>query len=155
VASPLVVPDIAALRALVGQDLGVSDWVLVSQERIDEFAHATGDDQWIHVDVERAKHESPFGGTVAHGYLTLGLAPALLPQLLVVEKCSRVVNYGIDKLRLREPVAAGTRVRLGGEIKSVRNIAKDAVLVTHALRWDAESVARPVCRAEVLYVYYS
>jgi acyl dehydratase len=155
VASPLAVPDIAALHALVGQDLGVSDWVLVSQERIDEFADATGDDQWIHVDVERAKHESPFGGTVAHGYLTLALAPALLPQLLVVEKCSRVVNYGIDKLRLREPVLAGTQVRLGGEIKNVRKVANDAVLVTHALRWEAERVARAVCRADVVYVYYS
>jgi acyl dehydratase len=154
VASPLVIPDIAALYDLVGRDLGNSDWILVSQDRIDEFARATGDHQWIHVDVERASNESPFGGTVAHGYLTVSLAPTLLPQLLVVEKCSRVVNYGIDKLRLREPVLAGTQVRLGGEIKSVRKVANDAVLVTHALRWEAEGVKRPVCRADIVYVYY-
>jgi acyl dehydratase len=148
------VPNVAALKDLAGTDLGTSDWMVVGQERIDEFARATGDDQWIHVDVRRAARESPFGGTVAHGYLTMSLASALLPELLVVEKCSQVVNYGIDKLRLREPVPAGAKLRLGGEIKHVREIRGGACRVTLALRWEVEGARRPVCLADVVFVYF-
>ena len=99
-ATPLTIPDVASLAELEGRDLGKTEWCTVDQKQIDAFAAATGDRQWIHVDPERAKRESPFGTTIAHGYLTIALAPALLPDLMVVENCSRIVNYGIEKLRL-------------------------------------------------------
>ena len=151
---PTVVSDVASLKDLAGAKLGTSQWIVISQERIDDFAKATGDDQWIHVDVERAVRESPFRGTVAHGYLTISLAGALLPEILVVEKCSRVVNYGIDKLRLREPVPAGRRLRLSGEIKHVRGIRGGGCRVTLGLRWEVDGARRPVCIADMILVYY-
>lgn len=150
----LSVSEISELKDHVGRDLGESEWVLVDQERIDAFARATGDQQWIHVDVDRATADSPFGGTIAHGYLTLGLAPALLPELLAIEKCSRVVNYGIEKLRFKEPVRAGSRVRVGARLAHFREIKGSAARVTLALRWELEGAKRPACTAEVVYVYY-
>jgi acyl dehydratase len=152
--APILVSDVAALKNLVGKELGPSAWMIVEQDRIDDFARATGDHQWIHVDVERARNESPFGGTVAHGYLTVSLASVLLPELLVVEKCSQVVNYGIDKLRLREPVPADSKLRLSGAIKHVREIRGGACRVTLSLRWEVEGARRPVCLADVVFVYY-
>ncbi|MFT5442770.1 MAG: acyl dehydratase, partial [Myxococcota bacterium] len=98
--NPVVIPDIASIKNYVGKPLGETDWFIVTQEQIQNFARATGDHQWIHTDVARAESESPFGGTIAHGYLTLSLAPALLPQLLHVDNSSRTVNYGADKVRL-------------------------------------------------------
>ena len=152
--APVIVPDVGSLKEFIGVDLGTSDWITVTQEQIDTFAKATGDHQWIHVDVERARRESPFGVTVAHGYLTIALVSVLLPQVVAIEKCSRVVNYGIDKLRLREPVPAGSRLRLGGEIKNVRNLSNGASRVTLSLRWEVEGARRAVCLADVVYVYY-
>lgn len=151
---PLVVPSVAAIADHVGTDLGVSDWITIEQAQIDAFAQATGDRQWIHVDVERAERESPFGGTIAHGYLTVSLASALLPKLVVVEKSSQVVNYGIDKLRLKEPVRAGSRLRLGGTIKAVRMLPNGAARTTLALRWEVEGARRPVCVGEAVFVYF-
>jgi acyl dehydratase len=153
--SPTILPDVASLAEHIGTDLGVSGWTEIAQERIADFARATGDHQWIHTDVERARRESPFGETVAHGYLTVALCSALLPELLVVEKCSRVVNYGIDKLRLREPVRAGSRIRIGGTIKGVRNIANGGARVTLSVRWEVEGARRPVCLADVVLVYFA
>jgi acyl dehydratase len=152
--SPTVVPNVASLADFVGKELGTSDWTVVGQERIDGFADATGDHQWIHTDVERARRESPFGETIAHGYLTISLVSALLPQILIVGECSRVVNYGIDKLRLREPVPAGARLRIAGEIKNVRSLPRDGARVTLSIRWEVEGARRPVCLADIVYVYY-
>ena len=104
---PTIVPDIPSIKDHVDKPLGTTDWVTLPQEQINAFAEATGDTQWIHVDVERAARESPFGRTIAHGYLTLALAPRLLSQLLQVENASRIVNYGIDKMRLPAAVPAG------------------------------------------------
>ncbi len=98
-AGPTTIPDIPSLQAYVGSPLGPSDWFTITQEQIQDFARATGDHQWIHTDIERAEKESPFGGPIAHGYLTMSLAPALLPQLLQVSNASRTINYGIDKMR--------------------------------------------------------
>jgi acyl dehydratase len=154
-ASPIRIKGVHAIKDLVGSQLGPSDWITVSQERIDAFAAATGDRQWIHVDVDRSRLESPFKQTIAHGYLTLSLTPAILPSLLEVEGCSQVVNYGIDKLRLREPVPAGSRLRLGARIKNVRNLPTGAARVTLSLRFEAEGVSRPVCVGDVVYVYYA
>ena len=100
----------ADIASLVGQEIGVSDWVEISQERVNQFAEATGDHQWIHVDVERAK-TGPFGGTIAHGYLTLSLAPALLKDIIRWENIAMGVNYGLNKVRFTSPVPVGSRLR--------------------------------------------
>ena len=115
-AGPTIIPDISELGSFTGVSLGTTDWITISQEQINAFAKATGDHQWIHVDVDRARVESPFKQPIAHGYLTIALIPALLPKLLLVEKVAMVVNYGIDKLRLPSPVPAGGRVRMSAEI---------------------------------------
>lgn len=105
----------AALLDAVGQQLGTSEWTTITQEQVNMFAEATGDHQWIHVDVERAK-EGPFGGPIAHGYLTLSLVSKFLPQILTVEGMSHGVNYGLDKVRFPSPVLVGSRVRGSGQL---------------------------------------
>jgi len=152
--SPLIIPDVASIPAYDGRELGHTDWHTIDQARVDAFAEATGDHQWIHVDRERAARESPFGGTVAHGFLTLALAPALLPELVRVERCSSIVNYGIEKLRLREPVPTGARVRLGASIAGVRSVPGGAMRVSLAVRFEVEGVKRPVCAGELIFVYF-
>jgi acyl dehydratase len=109
---------VEGVLALVGQHLGYSDWVEITQERVDRFADATGDHQWIHVDVERARRESPFGGPVAHGFLTLSLLPMLLPQILETTGFRMTVNYGTEKVRFPAPVPVGSRVRAGATLDS-------------------------------------
>jgi len=151
---PLVVPAVSALKEHLGRRLGPSAWTLVDQKRIDAFAEATGDRQWIHVDPARAARESPFGSTVAHGYLTLALAPVLLPDLLEVEGASMVVNYGLDRMRLPGPVPAGARVRLAGEIKGVRDLPNGAARVVLGLQFEVEGRPRPACTADAIYVYF-
>src|SRR6478752_384434 len=107
----ITVTGIDELKKLAGSDLGTSEWIEVTQERIDTFAEATGDHQWIHVDPERAK-QGPFGRTIAHGYLTLSLLPQLMPQVLTIEDSVMGVNYGVEKVRFTSPVPVGSRVRL-------------------------------------------
>jgi acyl dehydratase len=117
------VEGIQGVQGLVGQHLGHSDWVEITQERVDLFADATGDHQWIHVDPERAKQESPFGGPVAHGYLTLSLIPSLMPQILEVTGFRMGVNYGVDKVRFPSSVPVGSRIRAGATLDSAEPIA--------------------------------
>jgi acyl dehydratase len=109
---------VEGVQALVGRHLGYSDWVEITQEQVDRFADATGDHQWIHVDVERARRESPFGGPVAHGFLTLSLLPMLLPQILETTGFRMTVNYGTEKVRFPAPVPVGSRVRAGATLDS-------------------------------------
>ncbi len=154
-ATPLIIPDVASFPDFEGHDLGATEWHDIDQDQIDAFAAATGDHQWIHVDRDRAQRESPFRTTIAHGYLTVALAPALLPELIVVEKCTQVVNYGIEKLRLREPVLSGSRVRLGARIKSVRRVPGGSMRVGIAVRFDVEGSKRPACTGELIFVYFS
>lgn len=151
--APLVVPGIESLPAIVGREFGPSSWLTIDQARIDAFAQATGDNQWIHLDAERAERESPFGQTVAHGYLTLALAPVLMRELFEVEDCSRVINYGIDRLRFREPVPSGARIRLAGELLGVRAVPSGGARVSFDLSWELEGARRPACRAQAVYVY--
>ncbi len=153
-ASPLIISDVASLPEYEGRDLGTTDWRQIDQPQIDAFATATGDHQWIHVDRKRAERESPFGTTVAHGYLTLALAPVLLPDLLVVQNSSQIVNYGIEKLRLREPVPSGGRVRLAASIKSVRRVRGGAMRLSLAVRFEVEDAKRPACSGELIFVYF-
>lgn len=153
-ATPVTIPDIPSIADYVGKPLGQSNWYTVTQEQINDFARATGDHQWIHVDVERAERESPFGGTVAHGYLTMALAPVLLPQLIRIENATRTINYGIDKMRLPVPVRAGERIQLSATIKHLRNVPGGAARVTIALVFHVEGTKKPCCTAEAIYVYF-
>jgi len=116
------VDGIEGVQGLVGQHLGYSDWVEITQERVNLFAEATGDHQWIHVDPERAKKESPFGGPIAHGYLTLSLLPMLVPQIVEITGFRMGVNYGTDKVRFPSPVPVGSRVRAGAVLDSAEPI---------------------------------
>ena len=119
----------ADLAAATGEHLGYSDWLEITQERVDQFAEATGDHQWIHVDPERAKH-GPFGGTIAHGYLTQSLVNLFLPQIVDVQGISMGVNYGSDRLRFPAPVPVGSRVRGGAELLAVESVKGDAIQAT-------------------------
>jgi acyl dehydratase len=151
---PTLVPNIAALKDYVDRPLGKTAWETISQEKIDAFAEATGDHQWIHVDVERARKESPFGGPIAHGYLTLSLVPKLLAQLLEIGEMGNVVNSGIEKLRLTSAVPAGARVRLGAEIKNVRDLPTGGSRVVFAITIEVEGVPKPALTGRVVYLYF-
>ena len=152
---PVVIPSLAAMKFWVSTPLGVSEWVIVDQQRIDRFAVATNDSQWIHVDVERARRESPFKQTIAHGYLTLALVPDLLSRMLVVLGVKTAVNTGVDKLRFSAPVLSGSRVRLHAEIKDTREMPSGGALrVTFQVRVEVEGGARHALMANVSYVYY-
>jgi acyl dehydratase len=143
---------IAEFKALVGEHLGWSEWHLVDQAQVNLFADATGDHQWIHVDPERAA-TGPFGGTIAHGYLTLSLAPVLLHDVLVVEGMTFGVNYGCNKVRFPAPVKVGAKLHLGAKVSSVEDIAGGAQ-VTLELTLETEGAEKPSCVAEVVYRYY-
>jgi acyl dehydratase len=153
---PVVIPSLAAMKFWVSTPLGVSEWVVVDQDRIDRFAAATGDGQWIHVDVERARRESPFKQTIAHGYLTLALVPDLLSRMLVILGVKTAVNTGVDKLRFSSPVLSGSRVRLHAEIKDTREMPGGSALrVTFQVRVEVEGAERNALMANVSYVYYA
>ena len=151
----LEVERAADLKAYEGKEVGVSDWYTVTQEQIDKFADATGDHQWIHVDVERAKKEMPGGKTIAHGYLTLSLLPRLVPQLLKVEKRKRGLNYGSNKVRFTNMVPAGSRVRLKQTIKNVEDVEGNGVRITSEMVMEVEGQERPALVAEVLGIQYA
>lgn len=142
------------VKALVGQVTGTSDWYTVDQAIIDKFAEATGDHQWIHCDVERAKKEMSGGKTIAHGYLTLSLIPRLAATLLKVEKRSRGINYGLNKVRFTSPVPSGARVRLTQKIKAVDDIEGGGVRITSEMTLEVEGQKRPACVAETLGLSY-
>jgi acyl dehydratase len=152
--APTVIPGLAALKDFVGRPLGPSEWVRVSQRQIDAFAEATGDHQWIHVDPERARRDSPFGGPIAHGYLTVALAPALLPRIVRIDGVRMAVNYGLDKMRLPAPVPAGARVRLTAELRAVREMPGGGAHATWGLTFEVEGSEKPACVAEAIYVYF-
>lgn len=138
------------LTAAVGTHLGYSDWVTIDQERINEFAHATGDDQWIHVDAERAA-KGPFGTTIAHGYLTLSLIPMLSWQVYTIAGTKMGINYGSNKVRFPSPVPVGSRVRGGVEIVSVTPGGGGHQVVAK-VTVEREGGDRPACVAEVVSV---
>lgn len=146
--------DIAApadLLTLVGSRLGASRWVDITQEQVDLFAEATGDHQWIHVDRERAR-QGPFGGTIAHGYLTLSLAPLFLQEVVRVDNCAAVLNYGVNKVRFPAPVPVGSRVRAVVTLAAATERA-GGVEATFGLRYEIDGTDRPPCIAETVYLY--
>jgi acyl dehydratase len=147
------IDGITGLRARAGEHLGYSGWHVVTQEQVDLFAEATGDHQWIHVDVERAK-AGPFGTPIAHGYLTLSLTPTLLDEVFSVEGISMTVNYGMNKLRFPAPVPVGSRVRAGVELAGVEDVS-GGVQAALTVTYEVEGASKPSCVAEVLFRYLS
>ncbi|MBW2267194.1 MAG: MaoC family dehydratase [Deltaproteobacteria bacterium] len=148
-----VIPCLEAIQEYVGRTLGPSEWIPVSQQRIDAFADATDDHQWIHTDPERASRESRWKTTIAHGYLTLALTPRLLDRILQIDGCSSAVNTGLEKLRLAAPVPSGSRVRMRAEIRDARAMPRSGVRVSFAVRIEVEGGTKPALLANVNYVY--
>jgi len=143
---------LAELPGLVGQELGTSDWYEVTQEAVNQFADATNDHQWIHVDVERAKKESPFGGPIAHGYLTLSLLAPMSSQVLAVSDTVMGVNYGLNKVRFPSPVPVGSKVRLTATLKQVEEVA-GGLQVTMSAVIEREGSDKPAAVVEALTRY--
>ncbi len=149
----LTISGLDELRANVGEELGVSDWHDVTQDAIDAFAAVTGDDQWIHVDPERAR-QTPFGGTIAHGYYTLALAPLLTKQVLRLEGFAFAVNYGLNKVRFPAPLPVGNRVRMRLGLVAVDDVL-GGVQMTMKFTFEGEGALKPVCVAESLTRVYT
>ncbi|MCF3961529.1 MaoC family dehydratase [Streptomyces fuscigenes] len=150
---PRTFSSAAELHAAIGEQLGYSEWVEIDQKRIDLFADATGDHQWIHVDPEKAA-AGPFGTTIAHGYLTLSLLPMLLPQVLSVRNVKMGINYGTEKVRFPSPVPVGSRLRATGALTDVKEVGDGAVQVTARVSVEREGGQKPVCVAESVSRYY-
>jgi acyl dehydratase len=143
----------ADAKARVGQEIGVSEWMLIDQQRVNAFAEVTGDQQWIHVDVERAKRESPFGGPIAHGYLTVSLLAKFAQECIAVDGIKLAVNYGLNRVRFAAPVKVGSRVRARFVLASVEDIAGGAQMVWQATI-EIEGGEKPACVAEMVTRWY-
>jgi acyl dehydratase len=148
----IVVQNLAELTARAGTDLGRSDWLEINQDRVDLFADATGDHQWIHVDPERAK-AGPFGGPIAHGYLTLAMLIPLFNELLVVQGVSMAVNYGLNKVRFPAPVPVGAKIRLAGRVAEVTEVGGGVQAVLD-FTVEVDGGAKPACVAQAVYRFY-
>ena len=151
--SKLIFSCAADVKAYEGREIGVSEWILVDQERINRFADATDDHQWIHVDVERARRELPIGTTIAHGYLLISLMPRLLDTFVEFTNLKRVINYGLNDVRFKNMVPAGKRVRMHGRLKSARMRAGGLQVILEN-RIEIEGEAKPACTSETLVLYF-
>ncbi len=148
-----IITSIDDAKALVGEEVGLSDWVVIDQHRIDQFAEATADHQWIHVDTERAAREMPDGKTIAHGYLTLALIPAFTSDFVHVENLARAINFGLNKVRFYAPVPVGSRLRGRAVVLKAQQRA-GALLLTSEVRLEVEGQRKPACVAETLGMYF-
>lgn len=149
----LVINSYEEFAAHLGEELGVSDWLEIDQDRINRFADATLDHQWIHVNEERARRESPYGGTIAHGYLTLSLLPHLWEQILQVNNIKMLVNYGIEKMRFMQVVPTGSRIRLVAKlynISNLRGICKTEI----SFKIEIENQRKPALEGTAIFLYY-
>lgn len=147
------IASIEELKSLVGQEVAVTDWFSVSQERINLFAEATGDHQWIHLDTERCRKESPFGTTIAHGFLTLSLLPMIMQSAVALPPAKMGVNYGLNKVRFPSPVPSGSRVRGRMTLKEVEDI-EGGEQITWLVTLEREGGDKPVCVAESIARFY-
>jgi len=147
------VDGVLGVQALVGEHLGFSDWTTITGEQVDAFAAATGDRGWVHVDPERARADGPFGGPVAHGYLTLSLIPSLVPQILRVSGFQMGVNYGTDRVRFPSPVPVGSRLRASAVLDEAR-LVEGGVQLQLTVTLEVEGAERPCCVATVLVRRY-
>jgi len=148
-----IIKSIDDMQSLIGEEVGLSDWVVIDQHRIDQFAEATTDHQWIHVDTERAAREMPDGKTIAHGYLTIALIPVLTRNFIHVENLARTVNFGLNKVRFIAPIPVGSRLR-GRSIVLQAQQRADALLLTSQVRIEVEGQKQPACVAETLSMYF-
>jgi len=144
-----VIKGLSELQALVGQKVGTSDWVDVTQERVQAFAEGTGDHQWIHCDPERARRESPFGTTIAHGFFTLSLGPALSEQIYRIEEVKLVLNYGLNRVRFPNPVKIGSRVRMTTDLIGLKETSS-GYQVTFKQVFQVEGEDKPACVVEMV-----
>jgi acyl dehydratase len=149
----VIINSIEEWEKLNGQELGVSEWINVSQEKINKFAEATEDYQWIHTDPEKAAKESPFKTTIAHGYLTLSLIPALIEQVLKVNNSKLAVNYGVEQLRFSEPVPSGSDVRLKLSIKEIKNL-RGIMRVKFGVSLEIADKQKPAYNGTTVYLYH-
>jgi len=152
--STTAVHGLDGVRALAGTDLGVSSWLEITQDRVNTFAAASGDDQWIHVDVERAT-AGPFGAPIAHGYLTVSLIIPMFVELVDIQGVGMAVNYGLDKLRFPSPVKVGSRIRLSARAADVVDVAGPGVAATFDFTVEVEGSDKPACVARAIYRYYA
>jgi acyl dehydratase len=144
-----IVSSLDSLKELVGQEMAVTDWFTVTQERIQQFADATLDHQWIHVDVERAKRESPFGAPIAHGFLTLSLLPHFMHEAMAIQETLRMgVNYGLNRVRFVSPVRSGVKVRARFTLKSIKDVQPNGVEAVYDATIEGENSEKPYCVAE-------
>ncbi len=150
----MLIMKFAEVDQYVGKELGVSNWVEIDQKRINTFAEATGDFQWIHIDTERAAREMPNGKTIAHGYLTLSLIPMLGAEISRVEGVSRGINYGSNKVRFTNMVPVGSRVRARQTLKSAEAVKGGGIQMTNEITIEIEGQERPACVAETISVIY-
>jgi acyl dehydratase len=151
---PLVVETIASLQEFVGREIAVTDWLMMTQGRIDQFAEATGDQQWIHVDHERAQKESPYGSTIAHGFLTLSLLSHFMKQALQFRNGLRMaVNYGLNRVRFPAPVRAGANIRARIQLLRLEEVS-DALQAVFSVAIEIENYEKPCCVAEWVVRYY-
>ena len=151
--SKVIINSFEDFEAYVGQELGVSDYVELSQERICQFADATLDHQWIHVDTEKAKAESPFGTTIAHGYLTLSLLPYLWDQIIEVHNLQRMMNYGMDKMKFAQPVLSGQHVRMKTRLQELANL-RGAVKTTIKFTIEIKETGKKALEGLATFIYY-
>lgn len=149
----LVINSFEEFASHEGQQLGISDWLQVDQDRINQFADATLDHQWIHVDVERAKRESPYKSTIAHGYLTLSLLPHLWGQIIEVNNLKMMVNYGMDKMRFGVPVITGSRIRLNAKLDKIENL-RGICKAYIGFKIEIEGQRKPALQGEAQFLYY-
>jgi acyl dehydratase len=150
----ITVHGLDEIKALTGRDLGRSDWLEITQERVNTFAEATGDHQWIHVDVERAA-AGPFGGPIAHGYLTLSLVIPLFTELLEITGTTMSVNYGLEKVRFPSPVRVGSKIRLAATVAEVTEVAGNGVQMVLDFTVEIDGVSKPACVARPVYRHYA
>jgi acyl dehydratase len=152
--APLVIEDVRALKSLAGRELGVTDWLVVTQERIQQFAEATDDRQWIHLDRERAERESPYQTTIAHGFLTLSLASYLMKQAIQIRSGVRMaVNYGLNRVRFPSPVRADSKIRGRFSIATVKELP-EGIEAVFSVTVESEGADKPCCVAEWIVRYY-
>lgn len=147
------ISSVEELKNLIGQEVAVTDWVAITQERVNMFADATGDHQWIHIDVERSRKESPYGGTIAHGFLTLSLLPMLMESAVSFPTIKMGVNYGLNKVRFPAPVPVGSRLRAEMALQEVEDIEGGAQ-ITWKVTIEREGGDKPVCVAESIARLY-
>ena len=150
---PLVIDGIEGLRQRVGTELGTSRWVEIDQQAVNTFAALTGDEQWIHVDPERAK-DGPFGTTIAHGFMTLGMSTGLLWDVAVVEGPGVILNYGLNRVRFPSPLRVGSRVRMHVTLAALKDL-EGGVEVVYQLVYETEGEPKPPCVADLVFRYYT